>query len=490
MKNIMKNLVKSFLIVLFIILLAVFFQNKAEIYAHIGSFYLTKNNCIKAQKFYEKSYNLGNRNKDFREKYVNLLINSPLTIKAQEELVNIAEDGIKDSASESAKYFLFNLKREIHNKYPDNYIQQAPYNQKVVHWGKFPITYCFKQTKGVSQDILNAVNDAFDTWERVSSARIRFERVHRNADITVSFTNNKVLDVKLGQKYVIAYTYPEIVQDKLVRMDMTLNTINIDGEPFTQNQIYNTALHEIFHALGFMGHSFNKNDVMYMTRNNEEIVYDIKKEVSNADRLTLELFYKIKPDITNASEMKYDYIPYPVIGNSAEVNYAKADEAKSYIRKAPTIPSGYVDLAQTLINQKKYGQAIANLEKALRLSADDETKYLSLYNLAVAYYYEKSYELALFYVQKAGEIKDEESLRLLSAEICIKQNNIQKAEEEYVYLTKLKPDNPDYAIKLANIYIKNKRYIKARKILKTYLHRNPQDVRNPRFDSYRLLLLF
>ena len=337
-------------------------------------------------------------------------------------------------------------------------------------------------------EIVTAVNDAFDAWERASSVRIRFERVNLNPDILVTFTNYKIENPKYGQKYVIAYTVPDITQNKLNRMDMALNLLSIEGKPFTPDQIYNTALHEIFHALGFMGHSADKTSIMYMTNSNDTPKENARNEISDSDKKTLELFYKIRPDITNANELKYEYIPYPVIGDNAEVNYAKADEARSYIRKAPTIPAGYIDLAQTLMNEKDYTAAAANLEKALRLARNDETKVLALYNLGVVNYYDGNYELALFYVNKAKEIKDEEDLHLLSAEVYKKQKDYDKGIKEYNYLYNLQPKKIDYATNLASLYVNKHSYFMARRVLKEFIKNNPQEKNNPKLSPFKILL--
>ena len=488
----MKNWLKIFFLILcfgFILLFVLLYLNRADVYAKLGSYYTQKDNYISAQYYYEKSYSLGNRNKQFRENYVNLLINSPLTLEAQERLVDIAEDKVRDQASESARYFLYNLKREINNKYPDNYIQQAAYNQKIVHWGKIPITYSVKQTKDVSPEIIQAVNDAFDAWERASSARIRFEHVTINPNIMVSFTNYAIKSPKYGEKYVIAYTTPDLSFNKLNRMDLSINITNVDGKPFTPNQIYNIALHEIFHALGFMGHSFDKNNIMYVTQTNEALVNNERKQISDADKLTLELFYKTRPDITNANELHYQYIPYPVMGDNVDVSYAKADEARKYISKAPKLPAGYIDLAQVLISQNDYDGAISNLEKALYLSTNDDTKYLVLYNMALVNYLNKDYEMALFYAAKALEIRDEEDVHILKAEIYKKIDDKNNAIKEYLCLNSINPDNIEYVINLANIYISKRNYLKARKVLKSYIMRNPQEKTNPRFKPCRILLL-
>ena len=177
------------------------------------------------------------------------------------------------------------------------------------------------------------------------------------------------------------------------------------------------------------------------------------------------------------------------MGDNADVSYAKADEAKKYINKAPKVPSGYIDLAQALINQKDYDEAVSNLQKALYLSKNDDTKYLVLYNLALVYYFDKEYDFALFYVNKAKEIKDDDELHLLNAEIYKNNNNKKMAAKEYMYLLSKNPDNIEYVINLTNIYISKHDYLNARKVLKQYIKRNPQEKKNPRFKPCRLLLL-
>ena len=461
-----------------------FRSNAKDIYAHIGNFNYQKNNLAQAQKYYEKSISLGNKDLKIREKYINSIINSPLTIESQEKLVQIAESENDDIVSGTAEYFLYNLKREIHNKYPKNYVKQAPYNQQIIHWGKMPITYTFRHTDGVPQNLVKEVNNAFDEWQRVSSCRIIFQRVITpKADIVVDFDTNKLKDLKENSKYVIAYTMPVVYENKLREMDMKFNVYNLNGEYYTPNQIYNTALHEIFHALGFMGHSYDKENVMYMSAQTSQDRF----KISDADKSTLELLYKIKPDITNADKLEYEYIPYLVLGDNKDVNYTKTREAKNYIRRAPNLPGGYIDLAETLVAEKQYAQAIKHLEKALSLARDEDTKYIVYYNLSVSYFYIGNYEMTLDYIQKAQKINDTEELHYIAAETYLKINDYKSAIKEYKYLTKLMPQNIDYSINLINIYIKLHQYFNARAEIKNFVKNNPQEKNNSKFKIYGIL---
>jgi len=237
-----------------------------------------------------------------------------------------------------------------------------------------------------------------------------------------------------------------------------------------------------------MGHSLDKANIMYMSNDSKVTIEDKRRELTDADKLTLELLYKIKPDITNTNELGYEYISYPVLGDNAEINYAKEEEAKQYIRKAPSVPAGYIDLAQTLVNQKKYTEAVKYLERAYRIASNDETKYMALYNLAVSHYKEGCYDLAIFYVSKARDYKNEEDLDLLTAEIYLKQGNIDGAIDEYAKLISRNPRNINYPISLANIYINSRKYFAARKVLKNFVKNNPEQKNSEKLKPYKILL--
>ena len=63
----------------------------------------------------------------------------------------------------------------------------------------------------------------------------------------------------------------------------------------------------------------------------------------------------------------------------------------------------------------------------------------------------------------------------------------KEAKKELEILRKNYPQNVEYAICLANIYLKDKEYLKTRKVLKDFIKQNPDEKGNPRFDAYGFL---
>jgi hypothetical protein len=60
----------------------------------------------------------------------------------------------------------------------------------------------------------------------------------------------------------------------------------------------------------------------------------------------MKLLYKIKPQITNIKKPKGEYSINVVLGSAEEINNEKKEEALTYIKNAPELPSGYIDLAE------------------------------------------------------------------------------------------------------------------------------------------------
>ena len=453
-----------------------------------ADYYFKKNDMTKAQTYYERAFQAGLTDSKARDLYVNSIINSPLDIKAQEKLVNFLNYPIEDSAKLKVEYFLYDLKREIYKKYPKNYISQTVFNQKVLRWSNNPITYGFVYENDTPEYFDKEIENAFTEWEKATSHQLLFTKEDKNPNIIIKYGSENPAN-KDNPKHVVAYTTPIITTGKLKNMVITFYQKDPTGEYYTENQVYNTALHEIVHALGFMGHSYDKENIMYLTKDSQAVAEDLRETLTEADINTVKLLYKIKPEITNLSEPNGEYIPYLVLGNDEEVSYSKTKEAKNYIKKVPTLPGGYIDLAESYVAQKDYPNALKSLEKALRLSDTDDARRIAYYNLAVVYYYLDHTELALENLEKAREIKDSEDIHYLLAELYVKQKNIPDAINEYKFLISKNPSNIEYTIALTNTYVRNRNYLKARSVIKNYIKNNPQERNNPRFNSYGVLKL-
>ena len=203
----------------------------------------------------------------------------------------------------------------------------------------------------------------------------------------------------------------------------------------------------------------------------------------------VKLLYKIKPEITNAENANSEYIPYMVLGESKDVNNEKIAEAKLYIRKAPNLPAGYIDLAEGYVAAKDYRQAIRALEKALKLADTEDIKSIIYFNLAVTNFYVDNIEKSQIYLNKSMQINNTEEKQYLLGEIFVREGKVKDAINIYSDLIRKNPSNIEYTIALTNIYVINRDFIKARKVLQQFFKANPNQRDNSRLDSYGILKL-
>ena len=330
------------------------------------------------------------------------------------------------------------------------------------------------------------IENAFIDWGKAMDFQLSFEESEKDANIIIKFDYHNPAETD-DLKYIVAYTSPNIVNKVLKDMTILFYVKDPLGNFYTQNQVYNTALHEIAHALGVMGHSSNKKNVMYLTKDETGVFNDARSELSEADISTMKLLYKLKPDITNKEDKKSEYLPFLVLGDSEDVINAKIREAKLYIKRAPHLPNGYMDLAEAYVGVNDYSKAIKILDKALRIADTDKVKEMIYFNLAVCHYYSENYILAEDYIERAIEINSSENSLYVLAKIYLKTNHINKSRDIFEGLIRNNPSSIDYTVNLANIYLQNKQYLKVRKVLKNFIENNPNERFNPILDSYGFL---
>lgn len=477
-------------VVFFVLFGLVYFSSNSEQFdIYKADYYFKKNDTQSAIKFYERAFDGGYKDSKARYNYVNLIINSPLDADAQDRLVKFINIGIDDGAEYKAKSFLSDLRYEIHRLYPDNYIPQGTYNKNIIRWSKRPITYGYVNPETAPDYFISEIENAFSDWEIRLDKILKFKKDNNNPDIIIRFIDNKK-EAMESEKYISALTKPVIKSDVLKNMTIDYYLKSPDGEYFTKNQVYNNALHEIGHAIGFMGHSDYRKSIMYMSADTDIVTNDLRKSLTKADINTMKLLYSIKPDITDSEEAKGEYTKYLVLGNEQEVISAKMKEAKTYIHKAPNLPSGYIDLADSYMSAGEYQKAEKCLKKALELAKDNDTICMINYNIALTDYFIGDYKNAKIHLEKSGELKKSEDALRLMAEIHSKSGSKKEAVDLYELLISRYPSNIEYVIALTNIYVRDKEYFKARKVLKEFVSKNPNEKNNPRLAPYGIIRMF
>ena len=459
-------------------------------------------NYQKAFSDLKMALRLSPKNCDARYYYVQLLIKLPPTLNVQKELYNISRLNLSDSADLVADRQISKWRKIIFLKSGENYIEQAPLNNKILRWDvtKFPLrVYIANNSASAVQYYQGEIKKAFLQWQASTGRLITFEFVNDEnaANIKVSIKSSADMK-KCSQedcKYTVAYTMPVINNDILKRMDIFFYDSNNLGKPFSEKEIYDTALHEIGHALGIMGHSYNKGDIMYMETNNNNSFNPFESDfqlLSSNDLNTLNLLYRLVPDITNTPLSKFNtshqFFAPIIMGSDKQINSRKMIEARNYIKSAPDLPNGYIDMALVYAEEKQYNNAIETLNKALSLCSNDSEKFVIYYNFAVIYMNIKDTQNALKYANLAKQTNSTSDIDGLIALINYNLGNKDQAKKSYAEALQNNPDNIVDAINLARIYFKEFNFAQAGRTLNKLIEANPEALNDPRIKAYGVII--
>ncbi len=423
-----KDKIITILVCAFFILFAVFLKATPVCFYYQGKSALGKKDYIKAHKCLKNAYNFDKKNKDYRYYYVQSLLRLSPTVTVQKEMFNIASSDDKDSAQTVAEAKIAEWRNNILGNIGNNYIEQAPSDKGIVRWSieKFPLKIALVNQSNVEipEYYNNEVYRAFSQWE-VSSQILKFSSTNNanDADILVKFENlpNDVCDGN-GCKYVVGFTTPSIKNNILKKMTITLYTKDPNGNYFSDKELYNTILHEAGHALGIMGHSYSSDDLMYMATEGSNFYTPYRSSfqyLSSQDINTIKLLYKLVPAITNSEKVNTKGLVYApiVLGTSKEISLRKLKDAQNYVKSAPDIPGGYVDLGIAYAELNKTHEAVKALQKALTLSKSDSDKYISYFNIAVVFVNSGDTKNALEYALKAQSISNNDEINELITNI-------------------------------------------------------------------------
>ncbi len=376
-------------------------------------------------KFFERSLLANSNNSSARYYYALALSKGTPTYSNQESLYKMANSKTKDMAQSYAKSRLFALKERLIEGVEDNYIYSAVLNKDILRWNieSFPLKVYFEDAKPAYRENIKM---AFDKWGKASGF-LQFVEVFKpeESDIEIRFRNYDGPECTSANcNYTVATTSNTTDKyHRLKKMIIKFYNENPFGEPFTNAEVYNTALHEIGHAIGIAGHSDNPADVMYAGNHKVTGVFDAYSDerfnLSKRDLNTVTLLYRIAPTITNTRGWYYENLYYAplILGNDDEVLKKKLDEYQNYIDKYPNYCSGYINIATVYSSMGNHKKAQESLDKAFDLATNDDERYLIHYNRAVLYYNNQDYKAALSCAKEAKVFRDDETTNTLIKDI-------------------------------------------------------------------------
>lgn len=428
---------RKFLLAILLIVLIVFMLYKSPF---MGIVYYNKAKALYTAGKYEESIPVFEQSLFADSKsvlarfyYVLALSKSEPTYEVQKKLYMMGNSKIEDEAKKYARYQAVYLRHKLLEGVEDNYIYNATSGNDIVRWDikTFPLKIYFEDISSVPSYYKEDIDRALKQWT-IRTNFVKFVETSNpeEAHILIKFKDLPEDVCSDGVcKYTIAYTDPIIGSDNLLKkMNLTFYKTNPRQQYFSSLEVYNTALHEIGHTLGIMGHSDNKSDLMFSSNENNMNMYALYRSdfqyLSLRDLRTLALLYRLEPTVTNVKNIDKSNLYYsPLILGSVDARLRqKLAELKKYIADYPNLAAGYINIASVYSDMGDFDAAITALDKANALSKVTDEMYLVSYNKAIIYYNKQDYSKALEYAQQAKSIKDNPNIDKLILEI----NNLQK----------------------------------------------------------------
>lgn len=387
---------------------AYFYENGKKLYE--------AGNYLQAVEKFERILLNDPQNRSARFMYVQTLSKLEPDYTVQEALYKMANSKVDDSAKTYAKAYIIRLKTKLSDKFEENYIYNAIQNKDIIRWDKssFPLKVYIEKKSDIPSYYSKNVEDAFSAWmNNIDFIKFVMTDSEKAANIVVKYIDYSGDECGEGvNNYVIATTFPDINKHHVLeKMSITIHKTNCFNKNFAPEEIYNASLHEIGHALGIMGHSGTKGDVMYATSSAKysfrrtEMYF--RKSFTISDINTITLLYNLAPTVTNIKNFNREGLYYAplVLGNDGEIIKKKLNEIKQYINKYPNFASGYINISSIYANSGQEYEAFKALDTAENLARSQDEKYLVEYNRAILYYNSHNLAKALEHAQKAKVIK-------------------------------------------------------------------------------------
>lgn len=451
------------LITALILLITISTPSFASDYYESGSIELKKGNYAKANEFFQYELEENPENLKCRYLYAQSLIGINNAAKAQKEYEKVIEQAPNSDLAKLSSVAIFRIQEYYLEKnqkttsqnpsslsFGDNYITNAQYNGKIVHWNlsRMPLKVYIDSSYGNAY--YSTVKNALSTWiSALGTKAISFSMVNssKNADISVTFASE--IGKQTGKTYMSGLATPSIKGYMLESCTVKLKTTDSNNASLSQEEIFQTAVHELGHAFGIWGHSPKETDIMYdsSTANSQNSV----KKLSERDINTLKLLYWLDADISNfgvgEKPVTNSEKNNSVLGNSSQRLSKKLQEAVDYVKKYPNNAISWSSLGNVYFDTKEYSNAITCYQKSLEI---DNSFTAARSGLALSY-------------DKTGDF-----------------NNAYK---QFATLVAQEPQNIGYSHNLALFLINNKKYNEASGVLNSLIKANPDAAKDSNIQN-------
>lgn len=376
---------------------------------------------------FEKSLFSDPKNLLARFNYVLALSKSKPTLSVQKKLYDMGNSKYEDEAKKYARFQAVLLRHNLLKGLEGNYIHNALMGNDILRWdlNTFPLKFYIENPDTVPPYYIKEVKNALNQWtDRTNFVKFQEVSDPDSANILIRFKNIPS-DICSGNvcPYVVAYTEPVVSGNKILqKMELNFYKTNPKMQNFSAREIYNTALHEIGHTLGIMGHSDNPSDIMYSSSDGASLYAFYTSSLqylSLNDLRTLALLYRLQPTISNTKNISSESLYYaPLILGSEDARLRKKlEEYSAYIRKYPNFAAGYINISSVYVDMGDFDSALAALDTAFPLAKTTDEQYLIYYNKAIIYYNKQDKSTAFNFALKAKAIKDDENINELLSDI-------------------------------------------------------------------------
>ena len=382
------------------------------------------------------------------------------------------------------------INRNIINKmFPGNYIDRVLTQGDLVRWNPetFPLKVYIENNPELPEYFYENTKIAFQEWEQKTEKFMTFIFINTqdNADIKCLFPKDFNKEIN-NNSMTIGSTYLKFDKNKLYNATITFAVTDTQEKYISQRKFYSTALHEIGHAIGLLGHSNNEPDIMYPVNNKNQI------KISSNDINTLKLLYSIVPDISNkpfSEEQKQKFITTTdILGDYKQRLDIELEAINDDIDNTKAKSSSKTLTKASIYNLKgNYKNAIIYYKISLETIKDINLKAEVYENIAFCYYKLNEFDKAIIYYKKNLETIEDINLKAKGYKniaFCYnKLNEFDKAIEYQEFSQQIKPDDNNI-VNIANYYYKKGNLPQAKIMMINLINKNPKV-----YNSYKLLEL-